>query len=208
MKWLPGIILALAAIVLAFAWSEIPDRWTIHWGMAGHADGWASKDALGVFGPLLLGALVWMLIESLVWFIGQANLHPAALASTSEALRLTEVALALTVAIASIWLPLGRPTSPLGLVVVSLLVMLVCVAASLVRMVRAQPKTVVPNTSEGGWHGPIYHNATDQRLWVPKRSGLGLTLNFAHRMAWPVLMLMILVPVTISVVFAAMAGRH
>lgn len=35
-----------------------------------------------------------------------------------------------------------------------------------------------------GWNGFIYSNAKDPRLWVPKLSGLGATLNFAHVRAW------------------------
>src|SRR5262249_51987643 len=35
-----------------------------------------------------------------------------------------------------------------------------------------------------GWNGIIYSNPRDPRLWVPKISGYGTTLNFAHRGAW------------------------
>jgi uncharacterized membrane protein len=34
------------------------------------------------------------------------------------------------------------------------------------------------------WNGIIYNNPKDPRLWVPKISGYGTTLNFAHRRAW------------------------
>jgi uncharacterized membrane protein len=34
-----------------------------------------------------------------------------------------------------------------------------------------------------GWNGIIYNNPRDPRLWVPKISGYGTTLNFAHRRA-------------------------
>src|SRR5262245_32907644 len=35
-----------------------------------------------------------------------------------------------------------------------------------------------------GWNGIVYMNPRDPRLWVPKISGFGTTLNFAHRRAW------------------------
>lgn len=35
-----------------------------------------------------------------------------------------------------------------------------------------------------GWNGFVYSNAKDPRLWVPKLSGFGVTLNFAHVRAW------------------------
>ena len=38
-----------------------------------------------------------------------------------------------------------------------------------------------------GWNGIIYSNPRDPRLWVPKISGYGTTLNFAHRRAWVML---------------------
>jgi uncharacterized membrane protein len=38
-----------------------------------------------------------------------------------------------------------------------------------------------------GWNGIVYSNPKDPRLWVPKISGYGTTLNFAHRRAWLVL---------------------
>src|SRR5262249_30879437 len=38
-----------------------------------------------------------------------------------------------------------------------------------------------------GWNGIIYNNPPAPRLWVPKISGYGTTLNFAHRRAWVML---------------------
>src|SRR5499427_2168781 len=38
-----------------------------------------------------------------------------------------------------------------------------------------------------GWNGIIYNNPRDPRLWAPKISGYGTTLNFAHRRAWVML---------------------
>ena len=43
--------------------------------------------------------------------------------------------------------------------------------------------------------GLFYANADDPRIWVPKRLGLGWTLNFAHGMSWFVLTLLTLPPV-------------
>jgi uncharacterized membrane protein len=38
-----------------------------------------------------------------------------------------------------------------------------------------------------GWQGWFYSNPKDPRLLVPRRSGLGLTVNFAHPAAWRLL---------------------
>jgi uncharacterized membrane protein len=45
-----------------------------------------------------------------------------------------------------------------------------------------------------GWNGVVYSNAKDPRLWVPKLSGFGATLNFAHARAWLILGAILLLP--------------
>ncbi len=40
--------------------------------------------------------------------------------------------------------------------------------------------------------GLFYVNAEDPALWVPKRLGLGWTLNFAHALSWVILALLLL----------------
>lgn len=47
-----------------------------------------------------------------------------------------------------------------------------------------------------GWNGFIYSNAKDPRLWVPKLSGFGATLNFAHVRAWLTLGAILALPLT------------
>jgi uncharacterized membrane protein len=208
MRWLPGIILALTAIALAFAWSEVPLHWVIHWGAGGRANGWATKSLLGVFGPLLLAAFLWAVIEGLLWLVGQHASGRTVAASMGDALLFTEIALALTFAIVAIWLPLERPESPLAIVVVSLAIMSAGVVASMVRFSHMRPPpTEWAGASDEGWSGLVYRNPKDQRLWVTKRSGLGWTLNFAHRTAWPMLLLLIS-PAVISVVAALVVAAH
>ncbi|HEY3990090.1 MAG TPA: DUF5808 domain-containing protein [Acidobacteriaceae bacterium] len=61
------------------------------------------------------------------------------------------------------------------------------------------------------WIGGIfYYNPQDPSLWVEKRSGLGWTLNFAHRGSWWVLGAL-LIPVAVGgglAWFSIMSGRH
>jgi uncharacterized membrane protein len=45
--------------------------------------------------------------------------------------------------------------------------------------------------------GIFYVNAEDPALWVPKRLGLGWTLNFAHGLSWAILVLLLLTPIVI-----------
>jgi uncharacterized membrane protein len=56
-----------------------------------------------------------------------------------------------------------------------------------------------------GWNGFIYSNAKDPRTWVPKLSGLGATLNFAHARAWLILGAILVLPIG-GLVGALVAG--
>lgn len=56
-------------------------------------------------------------------------------------------------------------------------------------------RNLVPNESEH-WHGVFfYHNRDDPRYLLPKRTGLGWTINFAHPGA---LALMLLIAIAIG----------
>jgi len=46
-----------------------------------------------------------------------------------------------------------------------------------------------------GWNGFTYSNPRDPRIWVPKLSGLGATLNFAHAQSWVILIAILIVPI-------------
>jgi len=56
-----------------------------------------------------------------------------------------------------------------------------------------------------GYTGVFYKNPRDARLWVPKVTGLGWTLNFAHRRAWPVMISLIGVPVALAILIQRLA---
>lgn len=47
-----------------------------------------------------------------------------------------------------------------------------------------------------GWNGLTYNNPRDPRLWVPKLSGFGTTLNFAHARSWLILGAILTLPLT------------
>ncbi len=62
------MILGLSALYLRSNWDRIPERFPIHWGMNGQANGWASRSFQGVFGMLVLGAITLSFVES-IWFL-------------------------------------------------------------------------------------------------------------------------------------------
>jgi uncharacterized membrane protein len=57
---------------------------------------------------------------------------------------------------------------------------------------------------EEGWNGIFYSNPDDPALFVPKRYGIGYTLNFANPWSWVVLVLifaMVAAPLILSAAF-------
>jgi hypothetical protein len=56
---------------------------------------------------------------------------------------------------------------------------------------------------EEGWSGPFYSNPDDSALWVPKRYGIGYTLNFGNPWCWIVVALL-LAMLAVPLVLAAM----
>jgi uncharacterized membrane protein len=54
-------------------------------------------------------------------------------------------------------------------------------------------------TSQSPWRfGVFYFDKNDPRIWAPKRTKLGWTLNFAHNASW-----LVLAALTLSVIVAA-----
>jgi len=197
MRATPFLILLLSAAVLALKWDKIPDRWPIHWGFHGQPDGWATRTILGVFLPLIGGALLCGFLEALGWMIkttgtsrrGLSQQAAAAIADlTVDFLRSLEIALAIVFASMGVALPLAGPIRPGGLVLFAIAVVFGAMAFGMVRISRGvRELKQAGHTGLEGYNGIIYKNPADPRLWVPKISGLGYTLNFAHRWAWPIM---------------------
>ncbi len=56
-------------------------------------------------------------------------------------------------------------------------------------------------TSQSPWRFVVfYFDENDPRLWVPKRTNLGWTLNFAHNASWLVLGVLALSVVAVGIV--------
>jgi uncharacterized membrane protein len=66
-------------------------------------------------------------------------------------------------------------------------------------MVRLMKQTLRDDArSEHYRWGLFYVNAEDPAIWVPKRLGLGWTLNFAHGLSW-VMLILLLLPVALVI---------
>lgn len=64
---------------------------------------------------------------------------------------------------------------------------------------------------DDAWSGVFYSNPYDPSLLVPKRHGIGYTLNFGNRWAWPVLLTILalaLLPLLLTIHNLAALRNH
>lgn len=202
----PAALLTLAATFLALNWGALPERWVVHWGLNG-PDGWASRTVLDVFGPLGFGMLVCLFLEGVARGVSVAprwvdpRLTPRgadALARLSgDLVRTLNVSIALMFSLLAIGLPFHGSLGPSLVVGVALMVVLGGTLAGVLRMGLGFKAAVASGELEAipGHNGVIYRNPDDPRLWVPKLTGIGSTINFGHPWALPTLALFLLGPV-------------
>jgi uncharacterized membrane protein len=200
-RWVSLGLLATAGVLLALFWGDVPDRWITHWGVHG-ADGWATKSVGSAAFPLIIGLAMWALFEVIaVWTARRAagtGLSRQVLAVVATVERSVGLAIALLFAGLALALPLLRPRSALPIVVAFPLVIVLVIGAAMVwawREIRRLRTSGVAVPE--GYAGVFYRNSRDPRLWVPKVAGVGWTINFAHRRAWPVMTALIGGPIVI-----------
>jgi uncharacterized membrane protein len=187
--------LAATALWLRSHWAQLPQAWPTHWDANGLPNGWGERTSSGVYGPLVLGAAVVLITQAAVLLMAkgpgpersrrQGMVVP--MAGFTWVLSLGACAMGL--------LPTMGQVAParilLGTAGVSL-VLLGLVLWGLHRsgMLRAgDGPTTLPaydGTPDAGWKsgGLIYFNPSDAAVLVPKRLGVGWTLNFARPLAW------------------------
>lgn len=86
-----------------------------------------------------------------------------------------------------------------GVLTLAMIVVLGWFARALLRVRRellALGAAPALGTRSSGWYawGTIYYAPSDHAVFVPKRSGLGLTVNFARAEAWAVLVALVILP--------------
>jgi uncharacterized membrane protein len=65
----PFTALAAAGLYLESRWSELPQRFPVHWGWNGRPNRWAARNFAGVYGPLLTGAVIAATLALLAWLL-------------------------------------------------------------------------------------------------------------------------------------------
>ena len=213
LRWSPFLVLAIAAAILALKWPSLPERWIVHWGPGGVPDRWVAKDPFIVCTPLLAGLALCVVFEVVATVVSkhrravshiQASPEAAAqmAAVTGDLVRMIELALAVLFSLLATALPIFQPQSPGLIIVGSLTLMLVPVAIGVVRLKRTASRLKRRGLIQApeGWNALTYSNPGDSRLFVPKSFSPGYTINFAHPWAWPVMLLLILIPLLLLLI--------
>lgn len=212
MRWISLAALAAAGILLAVFWGDVPTRWVIHWGTHGQPDGWAVKSAANAAFPLVLGVGMWLLFEVIAVVTARSaastGLPREVMMVQATVLRAVGLALALLFAALALVLPLLRPRSALPLAIGFPLVIAVIAGGAMVWALRETRRLRASGVAfPAGYTGIFYKNPQDPRLWVPKVAGIGWTINVAHRLAWPMMIVLVGVPVAISLLVSFATGR-
>jgi len=212
--WLPFGLMGVAAVILGLSWDALPERWIMHWGPGGVPDGWATRSVPMVFGPLVMGVVVCLGLEGLGQLLVRMPMpgdermmgpHKDAIARVMGRMSLTlmrsvTLGLGLLFSTLSLALPLLHPHKAGQVLMGSLVLVLGSVSLGAVRMVRMYRAAIASGEMPKieGYNGLLYKNPKDSRLMVPKMTGYGMTFNFAHPLAWPVMGLVVGLPIAIT----------
>jgi uncharacterized membrane protein len=98
---------------------------------------------------------------------------------------------------------MDTPPGTLWLWIISCVFLLLAVFTVL-SLARSRPS---PGAPETGWKGFWYRNPEDPALFVPKRWGIGWTVNFGNRWAWLYVIVIALLTVG-PFLFVSVTLRH
>jgi uncharacterized membrane protein len=201
------LLLAIATAIGVGVYDSLPQQVPVHWGLAGVADRFDVKNVGNVFGPLIVGAIVTLVLFALSFVNRVAPIRAAASASAADnELRarakraglatllgrmMFVIALAISwLSVASWLLPDARWPVTIGTIALLVLILLVLVAF-LVRWRRIVAQGIPkPGAEHGGVDSPdddrfwkagiFYVNRDDPAIMVQRRFGVGWTMNLGH----------------------------
>lgn len=108
-KWIPYIIVAIAAAASLFQFSELPERMPTHWGMNGEINGWSSR----LWGAFTIPLVLLLLALMMKWLptIDPRRANYPKFAGTFEAIFISIMLLLLLTHIALLATAAGYPIS-------------------------------------------------------------------------------------------------
>lgn len=198
--FLPLAFLAVAAAYLHAHWDRIPLRYPVHFDISGAPDGWAQRSVRGVYGPLILGGELTIVLFAMAlagWYGSRQSERmrkPVLIAMVA-----VEAAVALIFGSLVLRLP-GLVGIPLPWLVFGPLVVVIGAVVYAVHESNKPRNPVDPTPNECWKGGIIYYNPNDAALFVQRRDGVGFTVNLANRWSWVLCGALALVVASIPVV--------
>ncbi|MFD9738632.1 DUF1648 domain-containing protein [Umezawaea sp. NPDC059074] len=200
---LPAVGVLVATVVVGIVrYPDIPDQVTLHFGAGGEGDRFAAKSVGSVFALVIVQAVITAILLAVAFAAprARADLDPEDV--EGSALRHRRVTRALTHAVlllaagvnvclllASLAIWGGARTMPGWLALMPLLLVAAVIAAVVVHQSDATPgpvpeaveTEVVARDDDRFWRGGLlYVNGDDPAVLVPKRFGVGWTVNLGN----------------------------
>ncbi|HET6329671.1 MAG TPA: DUF5808 domain-containing protein [Holophagaceae bacterium] len=195
---LPATALSAVRLWLQHWLPLLPDWIPSHWNAAGVVNGWMGKGrffafaawpGIGIWALLFLIGAVLRLDE-----VPRRQLGARAVLPLRGLLPFGFILMAGGFAPMAAFYGGGVIGMGVGLIVLCLIIGLIPV----IRLARLAPPIPGATTDDYRWGGLIYWNGGDERVWVPKRLGLGWTLNFGRPVAWVVMALLLILPLALA----------
>lgn len=207
LPWAVTILAALlplgaAAITLLLQWRSIPAVFPIHWDVNGQPNGWGERTLMGVFAPLIIGATLILLFAVIGEVIPRVS---AGFQGNREVMHLTRNMLGAcgwmmsllfgAISLMPLMQDAGKAATGVTTGAFLLIGMIVLYMITSARKIMPALAAAQDSTSDRYWIGGIvYFNPGDPALMVPKRLGVGYTLNLGRPLAWVFLSALVLLP--------------
>ncbi|SNT65500.1 Uncharacterized membrane protein [Asanoa hainanensis] len=212
------LVIAITAVYGAVRYGDLPSRLAVHHGADGQPDRFLHTSAATAFLPVYaqLGLTVLIALLARLALRAPTTLDPADPQRAARLFRTAGAALArallfLAAAVClglfflaqHLWRQSGTDTAPVLLAALTTAAGIVAVMATAARVGRAArlgaqetPRAPRFRDDDANWRGGlIYVNRDDPALLVPKRFGVGWTLNFGRPAAWLALGVILAIPV-------------
>ncbi|MGE0788555.1 MAG: DUF5808 domain-containing protein [Sandaracinaceae bacterium] len=222
------LAIVLPSVLFAGLLRLMPETVPMHWGVSGRPDAYGSPSQLWSLVLVMLFdlALLWGIVYGIAkerWAlpeVGAARYRELSFQRRRWMVRMVEwVMLLVNASMAAAWIgvALAAIVGPEVIGPLMVLVVVLAVAGSIVPLVVYAPRllrlsdqlrqiagTEVLGTHASGWRwgGMIYYAPEDPALFVPKRLGIGQTLNMARPAAWVLLVVVLVVPLAITMLLA------
>ncbi len=227
----PFALLAACASYLGTHWQQIPTRLVLHWGAHGQPDRWAARSLGTVFLPVLVATVILLALTLILY--GMAHwlrpIYAGGLQGEHESRFRRTASMVLLVmeywiAVLFSWLA-TRPLLPASLqrppAAITMVAGLIAIVGAAVLMWLGQGGNRIPSpqwpdsdsttpvgdrTEDRFWKlGVFYFNRSDPAVMVERRFGIGYTVNFAHPVAWIIILLPVLAFIGLTTTIAV---RH